>query len=109
MDERNLKQHLKKVNLFIRQSQDIVKTNSTISGKISENNTEFIDNLKKLHPDLTQGEVNLAAMLRINLSTKDIAQLTDTLPKTVNMNRYRLRKALNLSKEIDLVDYLKNI
>ena len=109
MDERNLKQHLKKVNLFIRQSQDIVKTNSTISGKISENNTEFIDNLKKMHPDLTQGEVNLAAMLRINLSTKDIAQLTDTLPKTVNMNRYRLRKALNLSKEIDLVDYLKNI
>lgn len=29
--------------------------------------------------------------------------------KTINMNRYRLRKSLNLSSEEDLTDYLQNI
>ena len=29
--------------------------------------------------------------------------------KTVNMNRYRLRKALNLAPEADLYDYLTNL
>ncbi|MDO4497165.1 MAG: tetratricopeptide repeat protein [Bacteroidales bacterium] len=109
MDEAELRAHLKRVNLFIRQNQDIVKTNSTISSKITDSNTEFIDTLKRLHPNLTPGEVNLASMLRINLSTKEIAQLTDTQPKTVNMNRYRLRKALHLPQEADLVEYLKKL
>ena len=31
--------------------------------------------------------------------------LTGTTPKTINMNRYRLRKSLNLSSEEDLTDY----
>ena len=46
------------------------------------------------HPNLTQGEKHLASLLRVNLSTKEIAMLTGNTPKTINMNRYRLRKAL---------------
>ena len=32
--------------------------------------------------------------------------ITGTTPKTINMNRYRLRKALALEGEEDLVEYL---
>jgi hypothetical protein len=35
--------------------------------------------------------------------------LTGTMPKTINMNRYRLRKSLDLSSEEDLNRYLKDI
>jgi hypothetical protein len=51
----------------------------------------------------------LATLLRVNLSTKDIAMLTGNMPKTINMNRYRLRKALGLLPEDELTKYLPDI
>ena len=48
-------------------------------------------------------------MLRVNLSTKEISMITGSTPKTINMNRYRLRKSLNLSTEEDLTTYLQSV
>lgn len=109
MKEQDLVLHLKKINAFIGQCQSNDKTNSTFLLNVEEKNQAFLQRLSELHPNLTQGEKHLATLLRANLSTKDISMLTGTIPKTVNMNRYRLRKALNLSSEEDLTDYLQNI
>jgi DNA-binding CsgD family transcriptional regulator len=101
--------HLKRINAFIKQYQNGDKSNSTLLLSIEEKNQEFLDRLVNKHPNLTQGEKHLATLLRVNLSTKDIAMLTGTMPKTINMNRYRLRKSLDLSSEEDLNRYLKDI
>ena len=77
-----------------------------------EGNTYTVETLSHLterHPNLTQGEKHLASLLRVNLSTKEIAMLTGNTPKTINMNRYRLRKALGLSSEEDLIAYIQSI
>ena len=76
---------------------------------IDEKNQEFVERLVLRHPNLTQGEKHLATLLRVELSTKEIAMLTGTTPKTINMNRYRLRKSLGLSAEDDLVAYIRSI
>lgn len=109
MDNQSLIPHLKKVNAFISQYQSGDKTNSALLMNIEDKNNEFVQRLIAIHPKLTQGERYLAALLRVNLSTKEISMLTGTTPKTINMNRYRLRKALNLSSEEDLTDYLQNV
>lgn len=109
MDNQSLVPHLKKVNSFISQYQSGDKANSTLLMNIEDKNNEFLQRLITLHPKLTQGEKYLATLLRVNLSTKEISMLTSTTPKTINMNRYRLRKSLNLSSEEDLTDYLQNI
>ncbi|MEL5892152.1 tetratricopeptide repeat protein [Bacteroides sp. GD17] len=109
MDATNLVPHLKRINTFISQCQSGDKTNSTLLTNIEDKNNEFLQRLVTLHPKLTQGEKYLATLLRVNLSTKEISMLTGTTPKTINMNRYRLRKSLNLSSEEDLTDYLQNI
>jgi PAS domain S-box-containing protein len=70
---------------------------------------EFYASLSKLHPDLTPGEKKISALLRLSLSSKDIAALTFQDAKSVDMARYRLRKKLNLSQEDNLVDYLMKI
>lgn len=101
--------HLKKINTFIGQCQSNDKTNSSVLAGIEEKNAEFIARLVRAHPELTSGERHLATLLRVNLSTKDISLLTGRLPKTVNMNRYRLRKSLELENDTDLVDYLQKI
>lgn len=109
MENQSLISHLKKVNAFISQYQSGDKTNSVLLMNIEDKNNEFLQRLITIHPKLTQGERYLAALLRVNLSTKEISMLTGTTPKTINMNRYRLRKALNLSSEEDLTDYLQNV
>lgn len=110
LEGQSLVSHLKKVNAFIGQCQNSDKNNnSTLLLNIEDKNKEFLQRLLTIHPKLTQGERHLATLLRVNLSTKEIAMLTGTTPKTINMNRYRLRKALNLAPEEDLTEYLQNI
>ncbi|ERI81657.1 tetratricopeptide repeat protein [Bacteroides pyogenes F0041] len=109
MDEQSLVPHLKKINAFICQYQSGDKTNTALLLNIDEKSKEFADRLMKRHPDLTQGEKYLATLLRVNLSTKEIAMITGSNPKSVNMNRYRLRKSLGLSTEEDLTAYLQGV
>ncbi len=101
--------HLKKINAFISQYQAGDKTNDALLLNIEEKNQAFQNRLLLRHPKLTQGEKHLATLLRVNLSTKEIAMLTGNIPKTINMNRYRLRKALELPVDQDLVAYLQSI
>ncbi|MEA3446274.1 MAG: LuxR C-terminal-related transcriptional regulator, partial [Bacteroidota bacterium] len=69
----------------------------------------FFDNLKTNYPGLTQNELKLCAYLRINLSSKEIAQMLHNTSDTINKSRYRLRKKLNLSNEDDLIEFIRNV
>ena len=109
MDQQALIPYLKKINAFISQYQNGDKTDQALLVRVEEKNKEFLQRLSEKHPGLTQGEKHLATLLRVNLSTKEIAMLTGNTPKTINMGRYRLRKSLELSTEDDLISYLQNI
>lgn len=101
--------HLKKINAIITQYQNNDKTNSATLKSTDDINNEFLERLEKIHPNLTQGEKYLACLLRTDMSAKEIAIITGTTPKTINMNRYRLRKALNLNGDTDLTEYIRSI
>lgn len=109
MDAALLPTHLKKVNAFISQCQSGTEETSTILLNMEQKNADFLKRLLAKHPSLTQGERYLATLLRVNLSTKEISLLTGTTPKTINMNRYRLRKSLELQPEDSLTEYLQQI
>ena len=109
MDPASLPTHLKKINAFISQSQGGEAASSNLLTTIEEKSKEFQKRLDALHPNLTPGERHLATLLRVNLTTKEIAILTATTPKTINMNRYRLRKSLGLATDDNLVEYLQKL
>ena len=71
--------------------------------------TGFFYRLVKLFPNLTPKDQKLCAYLRLNLSTKEIAQLLNITPGSAEISRIRLRKKLNLSKEINLVSFISAI
>lgn len=98
--------HLRSINAYISQFN---ARNTETELLIDEVNARFIDKLSKLHPDLSKNEQRLASLLRIGLSTKEIASVIDSTPKTVNMARYRLRKHLNLETDESLTEYMKSI
>lgn len=68
--------------------------------------SDFVIGLKEKYPTITPNEIKLCAYLRMNLSTKEIAQLMNISVRGVEISRYRLRKKLGISSEINLFDYL---
>jgi ligand-binding sensor domain-containing protein/DNA-binding CsgD family transcriptional regulator len=66
----------------------------------------FLSHLKNKYPQLSPTDLKLCAYLRLNLSSKEIAQLLNISLKGVEVSRYRLRKKLNLATEVNLHDFL---
>jgi DNA-binding CsgD family transcriptional regulator len=69
----------------------------------------FTINLKQKYPKLTANELKLCTFLRLNLSTKEIAQLMNISLRGVELGRYRLRKKLELPTETSLFDFFNEI
>ena len=67
---------------------------------------EFLKHLIENYPDLSQGDLKLAAYLRMNLSTKEIAQLLNITHRSVELKRYRLRKKLGLDPSSNLSEFM---
>ncbi len=68
--------------------------------------TGFIKMLKQKYPHVSAHELKLCAYLRMNLSSKEIAQLENISVRGVEISRYRLRKKLQIPTETNLFDFL---
>ncbi len=68
--------------------------------------TSFFDNLKTHFPDLTQSDLKLCALISLNLSMKEIAELLGISTESVKMARHRLRKKLELATEENLGEFI---
>lgn len=104
-----IKTQLKTINAFITQYQNKEENIGPLMEEIERVNAEFIVRLTTRHPDLSKNEKQLASFLRIDFSTKEIALLVGSTPKTVNMARYRLRKKLGLETDEGLSEYMKKM
>jgi len=69
----------------------------------------FFKKVKEMHPKLTANDLRLCAYLRLNLSSKEIAPLLNISVRSVEIKRYRLRKKIDLPREINLNDYFLNL
>ena len=113
-----IKNELKKITVNENISS-VVKTiddniNSSDDWKMFEkafNNADkkFFKKVKKQHPELTSNDLRLCMFLRMNLNSKDIAPLLNISPRSVEIKRYRLRKKLQLEREINLNEYFINL
>lgn len=68
--------------------------------------SSFFEKMKSQHPDLTQGDLKLCALISLNLSMKEMAELMGISPESVKMARHRLRKKLNLATEDNLTEFV---
>ena len=66
----------------------------------------FIESLNKEFGKFSKNELRLIALLKMNLSSKDIANILRISSDGVKKARYRLRKKMKLDSEIDIQDYL---
>lgn len=101
--------------LPIKNGSDVHKEISTILSEIKitqveyswkefeklflEINQDFYTKLLKKYPKLSKNERRLCAFLWLNMSTKDIAEITFQSTRAINVARYRLRKKMGLSRD----------
>jgi DNA-binding CsgD family transcriptional regulator len=74
-----------------------------------EVHNNFLSTMKAKFPGLSSTDLKLCAYLRLNLTSKEIAQLLNISLKGVEISRYRVRKKLQLSTDINLYDFLIDI
>jgi DNA-binding CsgD family transcriptional regulator len=69
----------------------------------------FFERLKEKFPQLSPKDLRLCAYVRMNISTKEIATLLNISDRGVEITRYRLRKKMEISREVNLSTYLSGI
>jgi phosphate/sulfate permease/DNA-binding CsgD family transcriptional regulator len=95
--------------IALRQKMSFSNEVDVIYQKAEVANKNFINRMNQEFPDLTQLEKKLLILVRIGLSSKEIAPLMNISPKSVEISRYRLRKKLNLDKNTNLSDFSKSM
>lgn len=71
---------------------------------------EFIQNLGKVASQpLTPADIRIAMLIRLNLTSKEIASILRVSPDSVRVSRHRLRKKLAIDHESSLVGFLAEV
>ena len=132
LDSKN-RELVSKANFIVQRNEFLVNLNSKIN-KISSDNIKkeiksainaeksyeefdkiftqvypgFYENLKSKH-NLSQTYLRLVAYIKMNENNNEIATLSGVSLRTVETQRYRLSKILNLKGDQDLNSYIMNI
>ncbi|MDR1415675.1 MAG: LuxR C-terminal-related transcriptional regulator [Odoribacteraceae bacterium] len=107
---------LHEVKASLEQTARMIHAKMTFSDEMSgfysrveDLHKHFIAKLVERFPQLSEQERRLATLLRLGFSTKDIAGLMNISPKSAEISRHRLRKKLELTREENLILFIKSL
>lgn len=70
---------------------------------------DFSKKLLQLNPELSNSEIEFCSLLKLNLSTKKIAQVKFIEPRTVQNKKHRIRKRLDIPSTMDLYNWFNKL
>ena len=82
---------------------------TTFDAQFMSVHPEFTSNLLSRYPDLSQAEVRLCKLLRLNLTSSEIARLFSLSERTIETQRFAVRKKLGLKRSENVADALATI
>ncbi len=116
---------LEKMNYQLKGNPEALKTIDDIIRDIDSNTRQniwdefettfknihsgFYKNLIKKCPEISSSEIKMAALLKLNLTSKEIAAITYKSESGIKTMRYRLRKRLQLSSDEKLIPFLMQL
>ncbi|MCX2681811.1 tetratricopeptide repeat protein [Galbibacter sp. EGI 63066] len=114
-------------NLKDRNLMDMKSKLNEVVGEINQNLSEkqeweqFMNYFEQIHPsffknlgkathdELSASELRLCMLLKINLSSKEIASILHITPDSIRIARYRLRKKLSIERGEKLTRFLQKL
>lgn len=103
------KSELQNISKIIRQSISFESDWDKIKLHFEKVHPEFFQKLQAEYPQLTQNELKHCAYIKMNMNNKETANLMNIDANSVKMNRYRIKKKLNLAPEDDLNALIQQI
>ncbi len=95
------------INKIIKSIQSGVGSNwKEFEARFIDINQNFYKNIKKDFPSLTQTDLKICALIKLNFSSKDMASLLGISVESIHTSRYRLRKKLSLERNDNLVEFI---
>jgi len=108
-DAPQIKKDVEKIIRMLQQDSILDDSWEQFTLHFDQVHSDFLKNLRTKYPQLTNYDQKICAYLRMNLSTKEIATLMNISVRGVEGSRYRLRKKLEIPKEVNLVKFIQEI
>lgn len=108
-DKRDQKKRLQQLVQRINQSISHDQHWKEFTGMFEQIHQTFFDNLKAHCEELTANDIRLIALIKMNLSSKDMAILFGISQDSLRVARYRLRKKLNLPQGENLSTFIQTL
>ncbi|WP_162523817.1 LuxR C-terminal-related transcriptional regulator [Flavobacterium sp. LMO8] len=100
---------VQKIQMMINDTIVLNNEKVQLNSEVEDTQKSFLFKLKSNFPDLNEKEIQITTLLRLNFNTKQIATQLGIAEHSIHNYRYSIRKKLNLDKEENLVDFLKNL
>ncbi|WKN43860.1 tetratricopeptide repeat protein [Tunicatimonas pelagia] len=107
--EPEVRQQLTSLSRLVDHNLHIDREWEDFKRHFEEVHKDFFALLKYHCPELSTGELKLCALLKLNMSMKEMANILGISPDSVKTARYRLRKKLGLGREDKLIDFIINL
>ena len=100
----------KQLNVAFDEIVALAKSNSPqFLPRSTEVYPEFYATLLKMQPELSNSDLTLCTYMKLDFSTKEIANFSFLSFRTVQNKKYRIRKKLDLDSNVDLNKWLQNL
>jgi len=81
-----------------------------IESNLNDVLSPFIKSLASRYENFTPKEIQIADLMKKGKTTKEISQILNLSPRTIDIHRYNIRRKLNISnKKINLQSYLLSL
>lgn len=99
-----------KINTAFKEVMDLAKdADPNFMSRFIEVYPDFYSTLASEYPALTPKELKLCALLKLDFSTKKIAEIENSALRTIETRRYSIRQKLKLSPDTNLSIWLNNL
>jgi ligand-binding sensor domain-containing protein/DNA-binding CsgD family transcriptional regulator len=104
--DKELKKEFKNIIQLTEQNDDIDADWANFVKNFDQVHADFFKRLTSKYGDLSPNDYKMCTYLRMNLTSKEIAALMNISIRSVETNRYRLRKKLGLLQDENLTQFL---
>lgn len=109
IDPNEMKAYIKDLSFKVQQQITTESKLTLLNNKINSINHNFENKLVLKSNNLTKSERELCALLRLNLSIKEIASIRNSSTDAIKATRYRIRKKMNIPKNTKLESFIQNL
>lgn len=103
--EKDLRRIIRTINHTIKEDEDWREFENIFQ----QVHKSFFEELSKRYPNLSNAELRLCAMIKLNVSSKEMSNILGISADSLRIARYRLRKKLQIEKGSNLYSHIMTI